>query len=163
MCSLVLLATVAGVTGIARGQALDPHDIYERRCGRCHAPHAGDFVHDALAISGGEAVARTSGRPLRGLLEVGHGRLSGAEISVIVAHLGDILRSGGLYRDKCRYCHERAVSLARTHLILHDGKLRGRYSGRDISSFLTQHGRLAADEVARMVAVLTRQLRPAGD
>jgi len=55
-------------------------------------------------------------------------------------------------------CHSRAVGLARGRLILSDGKLVGRYTGRDIEAFMENHGRLEGAEVSTIVRMLERQL-----
>ena len=70
----------------------------------------------------------------------------------------DIELSGGLFEKKCRICHDRAVKLARTELTIKDGRLVGRYSKRDIATFLAGHGRLTADEVPLIVDMLKRQI-----
>ena len=144
----------------ARAQTLDPHQLYEQRCGRCHAPHAGDFVPDALERRGDRIVGRRSGRELRAFLAGGHGRLAAPEVEVVAAHLAAILEAGGLFRDKCLICHRQAVSLARSHLVLRDGRVMGRYTHRDIAAFLENHGRLEAGEIPTVVRMLARQLAP---
>ena len=85
--------------------------------------------------------------------------LSDGEIDALVKHFGAMLKTGWLYERKCIVCHERAVDLARLHLIEREGRLEGRYTGRDIASFLTDHGRLAPAEIATVLAMLRRQLR----
>ena len=142
---LCVLAALTGGLASALAQTADPHRLYEERCAACHAPHAGDFVRDKLALSGDELVARKSGRALRTILESGHGKLTPEEILSILTFMTSI-------------CHDRAVTLARSELILKDGKLIGRYSKRDIEQFLYTHGRLSPDEVPKMVDVLKRQL-----
>lgn len=164
--SFIALCVLVVVTGSssagALAQTIDPHQLYEQRCGGCHTPHAGDFVHESLIRSNGSIIGRKSGKELRAFLEAGHGKLSADEIEAMVAHLTSIQKSGRLFHKKCRICHERAVTLARRELILKDGNLIGRYSNRDMRQFLLGHGRLTADEVPTMVDVLKRQLKTLG-
>jgi len=155
---LALAITAASRDQQVLAQAPDPHQIFEQRCGGCHSPHAGDFARNYLVRSQGKMLTRKSSRELRGFLNSGHGKLSPVEIDVLVVHFENILNSGGLFQDKCRVCHDRAVELARHQLILREGTLTGRYTGRDIAEFLQNHGRLQQDEVERMIAVLKRQL-----
>jgi hypothetical protein len=165
MPSLVLAAlTLAfAVLSIASGatsaQTLDPHVLYEERCAGCHAPHAGEFVPDNLARRGDQIVGRDSGKDLAG----GHGRLEPLEVDVMVAQLTAILEAGGLFREHCLMCHDRAVVLARRELVRRGNRLVGRYSGRDIAVFLENHGRLDDSEIAIVLRMLERQLaiRPA--
>jgi hypothetical protein len=159
--SLLLGLTMAGSPAL-QAQDLDAHALYERSCARCHAPHAGDFVPQSLVRRGDRIVGRENGKELRAFLAAGHGRLAPDEVDAMVAHLAFILKSGGLFRDKCLICHDRAVVLARRELILRDGRLVGRYSGRDIAGFLETHGRLDGAEVTAILRMLERQLAPPG-
>ena len=155
---LLFSAVVAVGAGAAFAQAGDPHALYEQRCGKCHSPHAGAFVAESLERRDGKVVGRDSGRELRAFLARGHGRLASDDVDVMVAHLTSILAAGGLFREKCLICHGRAKELARLELILRDGRVTGRYSGRDIAVFLAGHGRLEPDEVPTIVLMLERQL-----
>ena len=152
----VLLA--CGTSGAAFAQTLDPHRIYEQKCGACHAAHAGDFAWVTIALSDGVLVGKDTGRPIRALLESGHGRLAGPEIEAVLEQFRTILMSDRLFRKKCRICHTSAVELARRELILTDGQLKGRYTGRDMADYLLRHGRLSPSEVETMLNVLTRAL-----
>ncbi|MBW4709765.1 hypothetical protein KX928_18410 [Roseobacter sp. YSTF-M11] len=155
-CAGVLVLICWG--GAAAAQPIDPHALYEEGCAECHAPHAGDFAFDGLELLGNTLVGKTSGRPLSVFLEAGHGHLSPAEIEVMVKFLSDIRQSGRLFLKKCRICHSNAKELARHGLVLHDDKLYGRYTGREIARFLANHGRLEPGEVAIMLNVLKRQM-----
>jgi hypothetical protein len=155
---LCVLAVLTGGLASAFAQTVDSHRLYEQRCAGCHAPHAGDFVRDNLVLSDDMLVGRKSGRDLQVVLESGHGKLTPNEIESIVTLMTNIQQSGRLFQEKCTICHDRAVNLARSELILKDGKLIGRYSKRDIEQFLYTHGRLSPDEVTKMVDVLKRQL-----
>ncbi len=108
------LALLAIGSAASRAQSLDPHELYEGRCAGCHAPHAGEFVPEALVRRDGGIFGRDSGKELRAFLAGGHGRLAPPEVDAMVAHLAAILEAGGLYRDKCLVCHDRAVVLARS-------------------------------------------------
>ncbi len=161
LSALVIFA--GGGCTAASAQTIDPHLLYEQNCGGCHAPHAGDFVHDSLVRSNGHVQGRKSCQELRAFLQSGHGNLSIDEIGAMVRHLTDIQRSGRLFHDKCKICHGRAVVFARDELLLKDGKLTGRYSKRNIEQFLPGHGRLNADEVPGMIEVLKRHLNTRSD
>ena len=142
----------------AVAQPLDPHRIYEEKCSVCHQAHAGDFVSGALVDNGQEVVVRKSGQPARVLFESGHGDLAPAETDALLAQFSLILGSGRVFKSKCRICHENAAELARRGLILEGETLTGRYTGRDIETFLRAHGRLTPSEVDTMVDVLKRAL-----
>lgn len=162
---LLVLALIGGPA--AQAQTIDPHALYEQRCSGCHLPHAGDFARDTLERAGNTIVVRGTGKELRSFLARGHGKLSPAEIDVMVDHLTFIVDAGALFRKKCFDCHGRAVVFARSELVLRDGTLYGRYSGRETAPFMENHGRLTGDQVATMVTMLKGQLaaqphRPTG-
>jgi hypothetical protein len=152
---LVALAVAAS----AGAQETDPHAIYEQSCARCHEAHAGDFVHKRLDMKGGRLISTSSGQDIEAFLSEGHGRLGPAERQILIDQLVAIRQSGRLFHDKCLTCHDRAAEFARARLIVKDGVLVGRYSGKDTGQFLQGHGRLAPDEVSRMIDVLKRQLQ----
>lgn len=153
-----LLAGLLAGLGSAVGQTIDPHTIYEDKCARCHETHGGDFVRNNLELRDGQVVGRKAGTEIGAFLERGHGRLSPPELDLLAAHLISIRLTGQIYQDKCLICHDRAVDLARTRLIVKDGVLSGRYSGRVIGDFLVSHGRLDDEEQATIHTMLERQL-----
>ncbi len=63
-----------------------------------------------------------------------------------------------LYEARCAYCHGEAVELVRSRLVMRDGRVLGRKSGRRVKEFLSYHGRLRDDEVTMMIEELTRRL-----
>lgn len=155
---MCLLAGLLAGMGIAVGQSADPHTIYEENCARCHEAHGGDFVRQNLKIEDGRVVGRKSGKEIGAFLERGHGNLGQPELTLLIGHLNSIALTGQIYRAKCLICHDRAVELARTQLILKDGVLSGRYSGHNIEDFLVSHGRLDGEERAIVLKMLERQL-----
>ncbi|MDU8942900.1 hypothetical protein [Ovoidimarina sediminis] len=155
--SLMVFLFLIPVAGVA--QNLNPHTIYETACARCHAPHAGAFVEENLEFVDGTQRGRATGDAVQSLLEDGHGRLDPEEIAVIVPFLREIGLSDRLFHRKCSICHGSANDLAHFDLFLRDGRLIGRYSGRDIAGFLEGHGRLDPGEIPRMLEVLERQRR----
>ncbi|WP_346898572.1 hypothetical protein [uncultured Roseibium sp.] len=154
---LFLIALAA--PGAASAQETDPHAIYEQSCARCHEAHAGDFVHNRLELKADRLVSTSSGKDIEVFLSGGHGRLEPAERQILLDQLIAIRQSGQLFHDKCLTCHDRAVEFARSRLIVKDGVLVGRYSGKNTGQFLQGHGRLTPDEADRMFDVLKRQLQ----
>ena len=71
-----------------------------------------------------------------------------------------MLETGFLYQEKCVACHERASTLARLRLFERDGVIEGRYTYRDISEFLRNHGRLTPMEVDTIMKMFHRQMKP---
>jgi hypothetical protein len=131
--------------GAAAAQDLDLHALFEARCARCHG-HAGAFARAKLAIVAGDLVGRESGRPVTAFLPTHFGRPSPAEVTGLRDMLARQVAAGGLFAEHCVLCHVRARDLVRESLLLVDGRLVGRYSGRAIADFLEVHGRLAPAE-----------------
>ncbi len=150
---------LGGATKETSAETIDPHELFERRCARCHGQHAGEFVPSSLVVQEGELVGRENGKALTAFLASGHGRLGPDEIEPMVAHLAAILERSGLFREKCLICHGRAVAFARDRLILFQGRPMGRYTGRDVEAFLRNHGRLGASQVTVIVQMLRQQLK----
>jgi hypothetical protein len=136
---VVLLSTIAP---LAMAEAIDPHALFENRCGRCH-DHAGDLARETLLIEKGELVIKKSGQRLLDFLPDHFGKLTADETSVLSETFRQQIRTGGLYQKKCRDCHGSARNLAERELILRNDQLIGRYTGADIKRFLTYHGRLS--------------------
>ncbi len=146
------------VCAAASAQSSDPHELYEQRCAGCHSEHAGEFVQESILREGESLIGRDSGMNVRAFLARGHGKLSAAEVEVMMTHLTSILDAGALFRDNCVICHGRAVLFARSHLGMKDGVLVGRYTGRAVDEFLQTHGRLEAAEVGVVVEALANQV-----
>lgn len=157
---LTILAAVVCAAGLspAHAQGVDAHTLYETKCGGCHVPHAGDFVAQSVITSGEGLVGKNSNMPVQSFLEAGHGRLSPAEITLIMDHLQTVQDSGQLFLTKCSVCHGRAIVLSQLNLILKDDQLWGRYTDRKIEEFLVGHGRLTEDEIPIIIGAFVRQL-----
>lgn len=148
---LAVLAGLAAAPAVA--QQADLHALFETRCAQCHG-HAGDFARASLTL-GPEGVTGRRGRPLPGFLARHGGGVSAAEADALVAMFARQIAAGPVYRNRCTICHDRAYEFARLKLILHDGALFGRYSGREIGPFLDGHARLTTAEAAAMTDALT--------
>lgn len=96
-----------------------------------------------------------SGREVAGFLRQHAGGLNTEEIALFVDVFTRQVESGGFYRERCDICHDRAYELARLRLIIRDGRLVGRYTGRDMAVFLPDHARMTADEADKMLRALT--------
>lgn len=155
---LIALAVMLGWLPV-QAQTVDPHALYESRCARCHEPHASDFARAQLKVEGGAVIGTKTGHELSALLDGHRGtNLTTIEIRALVDHFAAMMETGWVYQKKCTICHEPAVKLARIWLIMRDGRLMGRYTGRDIEGFLGNHGRLTAKEVQIVTKMLQRQL-----
>ena len=157
MCFLASLAFLLCLPMAVQSQPIDPHTLFEEKCGRCHE-HAGTFARKKLTIESGEVVGLRSGKPVLKTLASHFGTLSDAETVLIVDMFRRQIVFGGLYERKCRFCHDPAKDLARQTLIMRDGRLIGRYSGQSIEDLLSYHGRLEGDEPTVMLNMLTWQL-----
>ena len=60
------------------------------------------------------------------------------------------------FKDRCGGCHETAAGLARDSLVVQDGVLYGKETGRPVAEFLKRHGRVRPDEIPFLVDLLTR-------
>jgi len=155
---LVLVALVLFAAGNAAADSIDPHQVYEQKCTRCHEDHARTFADTHLVVEDGRVVGLNRGRDLETFLDKGHGNLDPAEVIPLVAHLKSVTGAAGLYKDKCLMCHEPAKEFARLNLIMDGGNLLGRYSKADIAEFMLHHGRINEIEHITIMDALKRQL-----
>lgn len=154
----ILVAAFFVLAGSAAAEPIDPHQVYEQKCARCHEDHARTFADAHLLLRDGRVIGLKRGRDLEEFLEKGHGNLNPTEVIPLVAHLKSVTGAAGLYQAKCRMCHEAAVDFARLNLILDGDKLLGRYSKIDIAEFMVGHGRIDETEHATIMDALKRQL-----
>lgn len=155
--TLVALIFVAAVSAAATAP-IDPHQVYEQKCTRCHEGHARTFADTHLLLRDDRVIGLKRGRDLESFLDKGHGNLNQAEVIPLVAHLKSVTGAAGLYQTKCRMCHEPAVDFARLNLIMDGGNLLGRYSKEDIAEFMINHGRIDETERLTIMDALKRQL-----
>lgn len=155
----VMLALAAAGAFSGAAQTIDPHALYEQKCARCHTPHARELVQRKLTQEGMGLAAARSGLPLNEFLSDHAGtNLTPAEIAALTAHFSAMMQSGWLFEQKCLICHDRAAKFARTFLIERGGKIWGRYSGREIETFMRGHGRLNKEQAAIIMSMFARQL-----
>lgn len=157
--NFMMAAALLAAASAGHAQDIDPHALYESACAGCHRAHSGDFVFESMTMTGAGLEGKTTGKLVADLLGAGHGRLSSAETDTLIAHFEAINSGGQLFQDKCFICHERAVVLSRLKLVEEDGRLVGRYTGRDIEAFLHEHGRLTLDEIPIILERLQSQMQ----
>ena len=155
---LTLVALVLVAAGSAAADSIDPHQVYEQKCARCHEDHARTFADTHLLVEDGRVVGLNRGRDLETFLDKGHGNLDPAEVIPLVAHLKSVTGAAGLYKDKCLMCHEPAKEFVRLNLIMDGDNIRGRYSKADIAEFMLHHGRINEIEHITIMDALKRQL-----
>ncbi len=142
----------------AGGEPIDAHKLYVQKCVGCHEADANAFA------TGTHIVGNAAGRDVAGFLATHRGtKLTPDEIKALTDHFGTMLSTGWLHQEKCAGCHSSAAELARSRLSEQNGKLQGRYSGRDIDSFLSDHGRLTEPQIDVIRAMLRRQLSTKAD
>lgn len=155
------LAIGAGLALLACAAAAAAQGLYFERCGACHGP-AGELAETGLVSDGDVLRTRRTNADLRDFLRGHGGDLTPTEIETVYAALRRVTQGAGRFREKCGICHPRARTLAQRKLMIRDGALVGRYSGRDIDAFLARHGRLTADEAVFFSGVLARARRADG-
>lgn len=137
-----LLILGALVPGMASAQDEEWPGLYYRQCGICHGG-ANELLERRVILKDGILLGRRSNQDIREFLGHHFGRRSEADVETIHMELLRVAVSGGRFKQQCAICHVSAEELARKSLILRDGELYGRYSGRRIADYLARHGRLA--------------------
>ncbi len=159
MRRIALLALVAW--GVLAGwpspaaETVEQPGQFLKRCGACHEG-AGKLAEQSLLVVDGVLIGKDSGRDIRDFLAGHVGGLTGAQLEAVYRALLRIAQGGGRFRERCAICHVEASALAREKLILVEGQLQGRYSGRDIATFLAGHGTRDPEEAAFFDRLLRR-------
>ncbi len=133
--------------------SIDPHTLFEARCLRCHG-HAGEFARERLRLDGDKVVGKRLRKDIGTFLLRHQGGLTTTEAAGLYEAFLRQLMAGGLFKTRCGACHRQARELARLELILADRNLIGRYSGRDMASFLRQHGNRTEEEAVLLYDML---------
>ncbi len=149
---LVLLTVLPRPVTAQSAEAIDFHKRFEARCFSCHG-HSGPFIRKTLTIDASGTLVTSTGQPLKAFLQRHAGGLDATESPLFLSVFRKQIETGGLFREKCIICHDRAYKLARLGLILRDGQVTGRYSNRNIGEFLLTHGRLTPAEAEMMTDV----------
>ncbi|WP_431861130.1 hypothetical protein [Azospirillum sp.] len=146
--------TVAMISpGFAAADTFDLHWFWDQRCEDCHG-HAGAFARNALSVEDGKLVGRHHRDDLMLFLQ-NHG-VPASRVKPVYDMLLAQAETGPRFKDKCGNCHENAAALVRESVVLRDGVLVGRESGRPVAEFLKRHGKLGQDEVPFFVDLLAR-------
>ncbi|WP_448190948.1 hypothetical protein [Azospirillum sp. sgz301742] len=139
--------------GFADADTFDLHWFWEQRCEDCHG-HAGAFARRALSVEDGKLLGRHHRDDLMLFLQ-NHG-VPAARVKPLYDMLLAQATADPRFKDKCGGCHETAAGLVRESMVLRDGVLVGRESGRPVAEYLKRHGKLRQDEVPFFVELLTR-------
>ena len=136
------------VMGSGSAQATDLHVLWDERCGGCHG-HSAAFARERPALA---APARLSQFLLKH-----RGGLPADVAEGVAEMLVATAVTPPRFMQECRICHGRAADFARDHLLAVEGKVVGRYTGRDIAAFLEGgHARLDAEGAAFFADQLRR-------
>lgn len=129
--------------------AADLHRLFEDRCAACHGD-AGPFAQEFLADRG-----LTAERLGRFVLRHGGG-VPPDQAPALAAMLLAQAETPPLFQQHCRICHGKAADFTRDRLILRDGVLVNRYSGRPVAPFLRTHAELSSTDQTFFLDLLTR-------
>ncbi|MBE9553969.1 MAG: hypothetical protein IMF05_10945 [Proteobacteria bacterium] len=160
-----LLATLSVLVALAPWTAMAQDakwpGLYFEQCGNCHGS-ADALLEERAILKSGVLLGRSSNRDIRTFLGSHFGQRSSEDVDIVYREILRVARGGGRFKQQCAICHVSAEELARKSLILRDGELYGRYSGRRIADYLTGHGRLATQEDAVFFEQVLRRNLPGG-
>jgi cytochrome c5 len=155
----LLTWAVAALLSPAAGAATDLHDYWDSRCRECHGDSAA-FARSTLRVEGGRLLGRHHTEGLATFLRQHY--LSDDLLVPVMQMLQAQVTTSPVFKEKCAGCHGTAADFARESLVMRDGVLVGRVSGRAVRDDLQRHGKLAPSQVAPMVATLERVLGEVG-
>jgi hypothetical protein len=156
---LVVLALLLAPCMPGAAVAVDLHAYWDDRCKECH-DDAGAFARRTLRVEDGRLVGAHHREDLGRFLHQHY--LADDLVAPVTAMLIAQATTTPLFKSHCAACHGDAAALARKSLVLKDGVLTGKVSGRPVSDFLRTHGGLAPGEIPAMTATLQRVLGEVG-
>jgi hypothetical protein len=154
---IVLLVGI-GLLPAQPAGAVDLHAFWDSRCGTCHG-HAADFARQFLSVEDGKLLGRHHRDDLKRFLANHY--LPAELIDPVTAMMAAQVAAMPRFKTQCGGCHASAAALVREGLVIRDGTLVARKSGRPIDAFLAQHDGAEAD-TAFFTNVLMRVAREIG-
>ncbi len=151
-----LFALLASATAAAER---DLHAYWDDRCKECHGD-AGAFARKTLHVRQGRLVGAHHGADLERFLQNHY--LADDLVAPVMQMLQAQATTSPVFKEKCSECHGAASEFARKALVMKDGTLTSRTSGRPVRDYLRRHGGLAPEQVAPMVTTLERVLGEVG-
>jgi hypothetical protein len=139
--------------------ALDLHAYWDGRCNDCHG-HAGEFARRFLTVQDGKLQGRHHVDNLAQFLSNHY--LAEDLVEPVSKMLAAQVASQPRFKEQCGRCHENGAALARESLMMKDGVLVSRQTGRPIATFLRSHARTRVEDVPFFVDVLARVLAETG-
>ncbi|PWC37698.1 hypothetical protein [Azospirillum sp. TSO35-2] len=139
----------------APGTATDLHWFWEQTCGDCH-DHAASWARQFLTVKDGRLQGRHHTDDL--LVFLGNHHLPPDLVQPMYDMLLAQASTEPRFKERCGRCHETAAELARESLVVRNGVLQGRESGRPVAQFLPRHAKLGLtpEDVAFFTDLLTR-------
>lgn len=156
----LLPALFALLASAAAAAERDLHAYWDDRCRDCHGD-AGSFARATLDVRQGRLVGIHHGDDLERFLRNHY--LADELVAPVMQMLQAQATTSPVFKEKCSECHGAASEFARKALLMKDGTLTGRASGRPVQDYLRRHGGLAPEQVAPMVKTLERVLGEVGN
>jgi hypothetical protein len=151
MACLLAMTLLVSFRVLASGT--DLHRLWDDRCAICHG-HAGEFAREYLSLSAGSLQGRHHVDDLRRFLNSHY--LAGREVDAVYDMLFAQVQTQARFRNECSGCHATAARFVREALLLDDGLLYSRTSGRPVRGFLEHHRNLEPDDIVFYTRLLTR-------
>lgn len=150
---------LANVPAIRAAETVDPHAVYEKRCGGCHFEHGADLARQKMTVKNAALVVTRTGKPVDGILKSHHGvKLTAAELSALTGLFSLGIETGGIFQRRCASCHKTGAAFARESLEIKDGRLMARKSGAEVRAFLATHGGADPAEIDKLARMLQYQI-----
>ena len=131
----------------------DLHWLWDNRCAECHG-HSADFARQFLHISDGQLQGAHPARDLKLFLRNHYSPT--AEVDAIYSMLLAQVTTAPRFKAECSNCHDSASWFIRNSIIVQDGELVSRYSGKSVREFMQTHRKLDRDDIEFFMNLLTR-------
>lgn len=149
-CLLLLFFSPANAGGI------DLHALWDDRCAECHG-HSADFAREFLKVSGGLLQGRHHVLDLHRFLE--HHYPPANQVDALYQMLLAQTNTPPRFGAECGNCHGKAADFLRDSLLLKDGELKSRRSGKSVQQFMQSHRDMTRDDIQFYMSLFTRLSR----
>lgn len=148
-----------GLASLHAAHGFDLQAFWENRCKDCHGSVEA-FARQRLSVVDGRLQGRHHVENLKRFM--GQHEMGPEHVEGIYAMQLAQVSTGTVYQQKCAGCHKTEAEFARESLVMKDGVVTGRMTGRPVAEFLKRHGKLSAEEQPAVIEMLTRALSAAG-
>ena len=148
----ILFATLLLFTNFSIA-GTDLHWLWDDRCAECHG-HSSDFSRQFLQVSDGQLQGPHHTQNLKIFLRNHYAPAD--KVEAIYDMLLAQVTTAPRFKAECSSCHDSASQFIRDSIIIQNGELISRESGKSVREFMQTHRKLKQDDIEFFISLLNR-------